>query len=505
MNKAILIFQNIFYLITFFISYISFINCLLEIPLTPIEVKGIQKYKNIKIKIPDYPKNNKTLFIDEGKTLINNNLIFLANIKIGSNNQQFNLILDTGSFVLWVPKIGSKDSAEINHHYDPSTSSTSKNLRSTFSIQYGSGSCKGYFYSDDFEYINNKKFKVNFGVADQTDFSVDNGDGIIGLGRNYEEENTSFIHMLKKYGVTDSTLFSFNFDSNKSGASGQLFIGKHTVFSSDIAKTCPLMKYKESISGKLWTCNVTGIGLKNSKIDVKSGRSFNIIFDTGTNMILLPKAYIYDIKETINSLGCEFSTEDFQSFQIRCRSINGFPDFRFEINGNTYILPKEYCFQKILLYYYSTIIFVSSSEIYTMGTPFFFAFHTLFDQESNNLHFYPTDSSNLQEGTFITEDDMKGSIYDDEEEDDDDDDGNEEIASDNGKDSGADNNSGNNHHESNDDDSSYKIILIIISIIIACLIAGAILYKIFLCYKQKRQMDYPSSNYFIDTKNSIFL
>ena len=471
MNKAILIFQNIFYLITFFISYISFINCLLEIPLTPIEVKGIQKYKNIKIKIPDYSKNNKTLFIDEGKTLINNNLIFLANIKIGSNNQQFNLVLDTGSFVLWVPKIDSKDSAEINHHYDPSTSSTSKKLKSTFSIQYGSGSCKGYFYSDDFEYINNKKFKVNFGVADQTEFDVDNGDGIIGLGHNYEDESISFIHMLKQYKVTDSTLFSFNFDSNKSGASGQLYIGKHTVFSSDIAKTCPLVDYKKSAGNKYWSCKITGIGLKNSNINVKSGREFNMIFDTGTNMVLLPKAYIYDIKGTINNLGCEFVTEDDQSIQIVCKSINGFPDFRFEINGNTYILPKDYCFIRYFPYYYSTIIFVSSSDFFIMGSPFFFAFHTLFDQESNILNFYPKESSNLQEGSFITEDDKKGSIYDDED----------------------------------DDDSFYEIFLITFVTIIICLILGAILYKVYLCYKYKNQMDYPSSNYFIDNKNNNFL
>ena len=303
--NSIILFQNILYLIIFFITYISFINCLLEIPLTPIEVKGIQKYKNIKIKIPDYPKNNKTLFIDEGKTLINNNLIFLANIKIGSNNQQFNLVLDTGSLILWVPKINSEDKYEINHHYDPSTSSTSKNLRSIFYIQYRSGSCKGYFYSDKFEYINNKKFTVHFGVAEQTDFDVDNGDGIIGLGHNYEDESISFIHMLKKYEVTDSTLFSFNFDSTIIGASGQLYIGKHTDFYSDIAKTCPLVDYKNRLGNKYWSCKITGIGLKNSKIDVKA---FNMIFDTGTNMILLPQAYMYDIKGTIKSLGCNFVT-----------------------------------------------------------------------------------------------------------------------------------------------------------------------------------------------------
>ena len=279
--------------------------------------------------------------------------------------------------------------------------------------------------------------------------------------------------MLKKYGVTDSTLFSFNFDSNIIGASGQLYIGKHNDFSSDIAKTCPLVDYKKNAgNNKYWSCKITGIGLNNSKIDVKSGRSFHMIFDTGTNIILLPKAYMDDLKDTINKLECEFATQDSVYFQIRCNSIIEFPDFRFEINGNTYILPKEYCFQKILLDYYSTIVFVSSSDFFIMGSPFFFAFHTLFDQESNILNFYPKESSNLQEGTFITEDDIKGSIYDDDED---------------------------------DDDLFYEIFLITFVTIIICLILLAILYKVYVCCTRKNQIDFPPSNYLIDNKDNNFL
>ena len=465
MKNNILIIKNIL-----FLSYISLINCIIEIPLIPMEVKGVQKYKNIKIKIQNYSYNNKTVFIEEGKATINMNYIFLANVKIGSNEQEFNLVLDTGSSLLWVPKLNSKDSSEINHHYDPTKSTTSKYLRGSFSIKYGSGSCSGYFYSDNFKYFNDKKFIIAFGVAEKTNFNVDNGDGIIGLARSYDDKSNSFIYMLKKYGVTDSTLFSFKFNSNKYGASGQLFIGKHSDFSSNIAKSCPLIKYKDSLANTFWTCRVTGIEVKNSKIDVKSGRAFNMIFDTGTNMVLLPLNYAYDIQDKLKSLGCGFATEDSKSYQIVCSSSLNLPNFNFEINGNTYTITKDYAFYKSGILQYSNILFVDSSQMYIMGTPFFFAFHTLFDQESSNLNFYPKESSYLTEGTFITEDDIKPNEFDEE-----------------------------------DDDSAFETFTIVLIIIILCLMCGLVIYKLIQCYQSRKNSDYPSSNYFSDNQNYNFL
>ena len=111
------------------ISFFSLNSCLIEIPIKPLKVKEITKYGNIQIKEPkDYLANdniNKTILIDEGTSILHQRLLFTANIKIGSNNQKFNLVLDTGSDILWVPKLGSNDIYKLKNHYNPSGSKTS--------------------------------------------------------------------------------------------------------------------------------------------------------------------------------------------------------------------------------------------------------------------------------------------------------------------------------------------------------------------------------------------
>ena len=175
--------NNIFLILL--LSFISLNDCLLEIPLKPINVKGIQKYSNIIIKeATEFSENyNMNILINEGKTILNTDILFLGNIKIGSNNQSFNLLIDTGSYITWIPKLDSTDTYKINNHYDPSKSISNYYIDESFDFNYGKGSCKRFYYIDEFKYINNDNFKVKFGVADESNFDVDNSDGIIGLSK----------------------------------------------------------------------------------------------------------------------------------------------------------------------------------------------------------------------------------------------------------------------------------------------------------------------------------
>ena len=214
-KNYILIIENNFHLLLIF-YLISLCNCLLEIPLKPTNIKRVPKYRIKLIEPKEYSgidnMNQTILANNEGKTKLNSNILFLANVKIGSNEQTFNLVLDTGSFLLWVPIINSDDKYSITHHYNPSTTNSESKTKETFKQQYGTGYFSGTLYYDNFKYINSKSFKVKFGAADVTDFEVEGGDGIIGLAHDYDDEELSFIHMLKKSKVTDSIIFSFKFE-----------------------------------------------------------------------------------------------------------------------------------------------------------------------------------------------------------------------------------------------------------------------------------------------------
>ena len=113
------------------------------------------------------------------------------------------------------------------------------------------------------------------------------------------------------------------------------------------------------------------------------------MFDTGTNMILLPLEYYYYLKNQVGALNCQFITNDQKAYRLMCQTESLLPDFRFEINGHILIIPKNYGFNKASNgIFLSKVVFVESNH-YIIGTPFFFAFHTLFDKVNEQLHFYP--------------------------------------------------------------------------------------------------------------------
>ena len=162
---------------------ISFISSIIEIPLYPVKVKGIPKYENISMIEQYYSTNdNESIsFVEEGNTFINRDIVFIARIKLGSQRKSFNLLLDTGSSTLWVGRNGCQGDHSLINEFNPSNSTTAKNTGKTFSITYGSGSCIGFYYNDNLEYLESKSFNMNFGVADTANFKVDQCDGIIGF------------------------------------------------------------------------------------------------------------------------------------------------------------------------------------------------------------------------------------------------------------------------------------------------------------------------------------
>lgn len=386
-----------FYFLFFFLSYLCLTNSIIEIPFKTMPVKNIPKYKDIAISAPDYSQDlDLKMLNSEGNTNINSNYLFLTEIKVGSDEQTFNLLLDTGSYLLWVAKQGSIDTGtpKISRHFNPSSSTTIKNTYETFRITYGTGSCNGAYYYDNLKYINEKIY-MKFGVAEKTDFGVDNCDGIIGLGHDYSNiEDLSLIHMLKKYEITDSLKFSFKFtDLNN----GKLVLGEHKDFSSSKVHTCPLIIYKNLQKNIFWTCQVSGFGLKNSKTEITSSKSYDIIFDTGTNYIMLPLEYYNDIKDKLIDFGCEttyYSSQD-HDLQLKCSNKNSLPEIRFTINGAILTMSQGLSFsRKRDSFYYSQFLFVENRFI--IGSPFFLAFHTLFDKEKEMLLFYPEELNNIE-------------------------------------------------------------------------------------------------------------
>ena len=376
---------------------------ILEVPLKTIKVKNIPKYRNI-TKIESRKKimlNNTILFHEEGDSIISNDLLFLANIKVGSNHQEFNLVLDTGSSILWVAKYGCTGENAITHFFNPSASSTSKSTGQSFEISYGTGYCKGIFYNDNIRYLSNGDFNMYFGVVSRADFLAQGADGIIGLGKSYEEEALSFVHMLKESKVTDSLAFSFKFELDvfESDVEGKMYIGRHDDFSKSEVKSCPLVSYK---SDTFWACQLDSFSIKGSSHEAISSRSTGVIFDTGTNAIFLPLQYLEDIQEKLTNFGCR-KHEFNGNYYILCEASGDVPDLNFKFNNQILTIPKEYIFTYATTdkkYIISSIIF-TTEDLALLGSVFFYVYHTLFDEENKELKFILNDGKIGGLSTFV--------------------------------------------------------------------------------------------------------
>ena len=402
------------HLIIFIIfSYFFFINCIVEIPLIREKSRRISKYKNITIKKStfDYQKFFRLPIFNEGGLWLSYDNLFLTFIKIGvplylRDDQFLYQILDTRSQITWVagPFCQNKYSSKIRYYYSPKFSNTSQNTQESFNITLSSGNASGYYYTDNFKYIGDKYFNMKFGVANYTEFNLESGSGIIGLGRQCSDENMSFIHMLKKYEATDSTIFSIKFGGELENVDsyGELYIGNHEDFSSNYSVSCPLVKEFKCY----WVCKLDGFSLKKEEIELKSKKSNNIIFDTTIDKIILPMEYLNDIKDDLIKMNCSYSSARLSEIpptynQINCSGPNDtLPDFRFKINGNILTIPSDFVFDKYNRdgFYLSNYLFFGNSEEYVFGTPFFMIFHTQFDGDNNKMKFYPREPKYIEKG-----------------------------------------------------------------------------------------------------------
>ena len=75
-------------------------------------------------------------------------------------------------------------------------------------------------------------------------------------------------------------------------------------------------------------------------------------------------------------------------YQIMLQSVSNLPDLIFKFGRHTLTIPGSYGFYRSSSGIYSFVIF-QQSEVFIMGSPFFFVFHTLFDSENKELKIYP--------------------------------------------------------------------------------------------------------------------
>lgn len=206
------------------------------------------------------------------------NMQYYASLFVGEQKQEFSVIIDTGSNLLWLPSSNCTLCRNYTNKYNESLSPTNKLLNKTINITYGKGFVEGDLLSDDV-YI-----AENFGVKNMHFLSVDKeleldgtiSDGLLGLGLYFEHnKNFSFIYGLFSQGLINKPAFTFYLTD--SSFSNRLYIGDIKE-NTDLAgfwaqaQSCQVNNSSQIFS-KYWACDVLSISTSNQTFE-KSNLDF---------------------------------------------------------------------------------------------------------------------------------------------------------------------------------------------------------------------------------------
>ena len=333
-----------------------------------------------------------------GKIKDLDNYLFAVDVTLGSDKQPFTLILDTGSEIVWVPGIPTDNS---KRYYNPQTSSTSKRTTDTLNYKYFDGSISGQYYYDQINFILSNNFYFTFGVANQINIDNNGFEGIIGLGRNYNNYNKkySLLQTIKTNGAISSTKFSFKYNYNNKDLI--FYIGEiHEDFSKSNIASCSLIE-SESYDSRLWTCELYSFGVKKGNETLKSiSIEYEGLFDTGTNNVIFPSEILKDFETIFINFNCYIYDESKGEHCVYCRNGNNLPKISFGVKDYILTLGKDNFYTKLKvnneIIYRLRLIFADDTDICTIGQNFFYEFHTLFDSDNDVLKFY-----NENEGSII--------------------------------------------------------------------------------------------------------
>ncbi|RCK54695.1 Candidapepsin-1 [Candida viswanathii] len=273
-------------------------------------------------------------------TLKNEQITYAADITVGSNAQKQTVIIDTGSSDLWVVDKGASchprftgqtgDFCKDQGTYTPSSSSTSQNLGTPFSITYGDkSSSQGTWYKDTIGFggasIKNQQF------ADVTSTSINQG--ILGIGYKTNEAYANYDNVpvtLKKQGVISKNAYSLYLNAPDADTGKIIFGGvDHAKYSGELIEL-PVTSTRE-LRIRLNSLSLDGTGV-SAPLDalLDSGTTFTYLQDNVFRQIVDK----FDAEITYDSAGHSL-------YLVDC-DLPGNVDFNFINNAKITVPSTEF-------------------------------------------------------------------------------------------------------------------------------------------------------------------
>ncbi|KAF9935464.1 hypothetical protein BGZ67_003414 [Mortierella alpina] len=266
---------------------------------------------------------------------------YYGQVQIGSPQQTFNVVFDTGSSDLWIPSIKCKEASCLSHQrFNGKHSSSYDTLDppEPFEIEYGTGEVSGVI-SEDIITLGGLSSKRPIRFAESKTSSPLFGraifDGVFGLA--YQEMSSSgeqppFLSMMEQRTVKNG-MFGFFMGQG----SGELAFGGYD--SSRIEGNDIL--WSKVIKKGYWEIMMDGV--KSEKEELLKA-PVHAIVDTGTTQIIIPVALARHLHAKFLP-GARHIHDGIYS--LPC-NVQGMPMLKIEIGGKTFELPPHlYTLQEI--------------------------------------------------------------------------------------------------------------------------------------------------------------
>lgn len=300
--------------------------------------------------------------------------LYVGQVSIGTPDQSFDVVFDTGSSNLWVPssKCTTAPCPQKNR-FDDAKSSTYKANGEAFSIQYGTGSCSGYLSQDTVSVGDIDVPAAVFGEA-TTVASFFGGvpmDGILGLAyvSIAVDSVTPIFDLMWKDKLIAKNQFSFYLDSADDTNSFVYFGGYDADYTDGNFQWVDVyeqMYYMTNFANmyingnNLWTCVLMDC---------------TAIIDTGTSLLLGPQSSITAITGYIN-------------VAPDCSNIHSLPnlDVKFSDTVTLSLTPDLY----VLKNGTTCALGIAAADIdgmWIFGDTFIRQFYTVFDRDQNRVGF----------------------------------------------------------------------------------------------------------------------
>ncbi|KAJ1919043.1 aspartic proteinase precursor [Mycoemilia scoparia] len=315
------------------------------------------------------------------------NAQYYGEITLGTPEQSFKVVFDTGSSNLWVPSTKCTSIACFFHtRYDNTQSSSYKANGTEFAIRYGTGEMEG-FISNDVLKVGDIEIKgQDFAEATKEPgltFAFGRFDGIFGLGYDtisVKHVVPPFYNMVNQ-GLVEKPVFSFYLtDQNSDSGPGEMVLGgiNHDHYTGEL-------KWAKIRRRGYWEVDLKSIKFGDEELELDSTGA---AIDTGSSLLVLPQT----LADLINrNIGAKKNWSG--QYTVDCDKIPGLPELSLKLGDNTFTLSAEDYILNVqgqcISGFMGMDIPPPMGPLWIIGDVFLRKFYTVYDLENDRVGFAP--------------------------------------------------------------------------------------------------------------------